>query len=60
MARRKTAATITFEADRAMRDELRAIARADAGRSVSSVIRAVVLEYLARRRQERRQSEAAA
>jgi hypothetical protein len=60
MARRKPAMTITFEGDRDMRDELRALARADARRSVSSVIRAAVIEYLAKYRQSRERPKAAA
>jgi hypothetical protein len=51
---------ITFEGDRRMRDELRALAEADAGRSVSSVIRLAVIEYLARHRQSRERPEATA
>jgi hypothetical protein len=44
--------TISFEDEAVVRDELRALAEADAGRSVGSVIRAAVHEYLAKRRQE--------
>lgn len=53
---------ISFEDEAAVRDELRSIAAADAGgRSIASVIRAAVREYLAKHRQrDRKRPEASA
>ena len=55
---RRRRVCLTFEEEIAVHDQLREVAKADAGRSVSSVLRAAVREYLARHRQDREASHA--
>jgi hypothetical protein len=52
MRRRRKTVTVNFEAEVAMQEQLRAVAKADANRSVSSVLRAAVAEYLAKHRRQ--------
>jgi len=49
---RRRRVCLTFEEEIAVHDQLREVAKADAGRSVSSVLRAAVREYLARHRRD--------
>jgi hypothetical protein len=53
-ARQRRMLTISFEDEVAVRDALHAMARADAGRSVASIIRAAVHEYLAKHHRQNR------
>jgi hypothetical protein len=52
--RRANNTAISFELSPVMRDELYSLAKADAGRSVASLIRLALDEFLAKRRQEHR------
>ena len=57
--RQRRLTTISFEDEEAVRDELRALAEADAARSMASIIRVAVHEYLAKRRTDRNREAAA-